>query len=528
MLDVLIKGGTVIDGSGKPGQRADVAIQGNRISSIEDLSNVEAQTVIDATGKVVAPGFIDMHSHGDSRLPFLPTADSKIHQGITTEVVGNCGDSMGPFSPSMVAEINATYKAEETGLSVDWTTFGGFIERLKRQGTSVNVAALVGQGTIRQTVMGMSDLKPTPEQLARMKDEVARAMDEGAIGLSTGLIYTPSVYASTEEIVALTEVVSQKGGLYASHIRGESNTLLEAITEAIDIGRRAETPVEISHLKASGIKNWYKMPAAIEMIEKARQEGLDVTADMYSYPASNTGLTSLIPAWAHVGGKDAFLARLKDPSERARIHAELADPIDANGVGWDGIIVSSCPSHTEYEGRDIQQIANEKKLEPLDCVMQILIETGLHTDIIEFTMKEENVAMGLKCPFVMIGTDASGSAAEGPFSVGKPHPRHYGSFPRVLGRYVREQKLFSLEEGVRKMTGLPAGKLGIRQRGLLKPGYFADVVVFDPQTVIDTATFTQPHQYPIGIDWVLVNGAVVIQNSVHTGRLPGQILERHG
>ncbi len=524
MLDILIKGGTVIDGTGSPRKLADVAIQGDRITAIEPLPQAEAEQVIDATGMVVAPGFIDMHSHGDFRLPFLPTADSKVHQGITLEVVGNCGSSMAPLSPAMIKDMNEMYAEEKSGNFVDWETFGEYLGRLRRQGTAVNVVPLVGHGTVREKVMAMSDAAPTPDQLAAMQAEVTRAMEEGAMGFTTGLIYTPNVYAKTDEIVALASCASAAGGIHTSHIRGEGNTLLEALGEAIEVGRRAELPVQISHLKASGVRNWNKMNQALELIESARLEGLDITADMYPYPASNTGLSSLIPAWAHVGGRETMVQRLKDPANRARIHAELADPIGSNGVDWDAIFISSCPARPDYEGRHIADIAGERRQDPLDAVMDILAETRLNTDIIQFSMKEENVALGLQAPYVMIGSDSGGAAAEGPFSKGKPHPRNYGTMPRVLGRYARDQKLFSLEEAVRKMTGMSAEKFHLRQRGLLKPGYSADVVVFDPDTVRDTSTFTQPHQYPVGIPFVLVNGKVVIDQGKHTGALPGQVL----
>ncbi len=524
MVDILIQGGVVIDGSGTPGKRADVAIIGDRVEAVESLAGANADVTIDARGKVVSPGFIDMHSHGDFVLPFLPTADSKVHQGITLEVVGNCGSSLAPLSAQMIAEMNEQARTEKRDSLVSWDSFEGYLNTLRYQGVSVNVAALVGHGTIREKVMAMSDAAPTPEQLTLMKAEVTKAMQAGAIGMSTGLIYTPNVYAKTDEIIALNECVSEAGGLYTSHIRGEGATLLEAIDEAIEVGRRSETAVEISHLKASGIRNWDKMPKAIEAIDRARKEGLDVTADMYTYPASNTGLTSLIPAWVHVGGRNEFLRRLKDPAVRAKIHADQSDHVGANGVSWDGIFISSCPARPDYEGRHLQDIASERRQDPLDAVMDILYETGLHADIIMFTMKEENVAMGLQAPFVMVGTDAGGAATEGPFASGKPHPRAYGTFPRFLGKYCREQKLFTLEEAIRKITSMPATKLHLNQRGLLRPGYFADVVVFDPQTVIDKATFTDPHQYPAGIDYVVVNGKVVISGGQHTGARPGQIV----
>jgi len=524
MLDVIVRGGEVLDGTGTKAVPADVGIVDEKIVEIGDLSSIQAVREIDALGMMVAPGFIDIHSHGDWTLPFLPTADSKIHQGITLEVVGNCGSSMAPLSEAMREEMNAENRLAGREYTVDWLGFGEFLDRLMRQGVSVNVAALAGHGTIRKKVMGMSDRKPNSRQMEEMKSEVTRAMEEGAVGFSTGLIYAPNVYAGTEEIVELAKCAARLGGIYTSHIRGEADTLLEAIREALEVGRRAEIPVEISHFKASGVNNWHKMPEAIALIESAREEGLDVMADMYSYPVSNTELSSLIPPDIHVGGADRMIARLKSTDCRKRLHTFFTDPVAVNGVDWDGIFISSCPTNPSYEGRHIQEISAARGQGPVDAVVDILIETRLNTDIIEFTMKEENVQLGLKQPFVSICTDASGAVSEGPLSRGKPHPRAYGSFPRVLGRYAREKGLFSVEEAVRKMTSLPASRLGLSKRGQLKPGYYADVVVFDPLEVCDVATYAQPHQYAVGIPWVMVNGQVVIENGRHTGGLPGRIV----
>jgi N-acyl-D-amino-acid deacylase len=521
-FSTIILNSTIIDGTGAAGYPADLGIQGERIAAISDLSSAEAATVIDAAGKAVAPGLIDMHSHGDFVLPFLPTADSKVHQGITLEVVGNCGSSMAPITPEMGSQVIFDQEMLKDA-AVDWSSFGEFCERLQR-GVSLNVTSLVGHGTIREKVMGMTDAPPTPQQLASMQDELWRAMDEGAIGLSTGLIYPPSIYAGGDEIAALAKVVAERGGIYTSHIRGEGNTLLEALNEALEVGRRANVRVQISHLKASGVNNWHKMGAALERLQKARADGIDVAADMYTYSASNTSLGSLVPAWAHVGGRDAAIARLQDPAVRRRIHAEGADAVDANGVDWDEIYISSCTARPDYEGRHMLDIASERNQQPWDAVMDVLVETRFSADIIEFTMHPDNVALGLCDPHVMICTDGTGRAAQGPFSVGKPHPRNYGSFPRLLGHYVREQGLLSLEEGVRKMTSLPAARLGLVERGRLAPGLYADLVVFDPGTIADAATFTDPHQYPVGIDWVFVNGQAVIREGAHTRVMPGKVL----
>jgi N-acyl-D-aspartate/D-glutamate deacylase len=334
------------------------------------------------------------------------------------------------------------------------------------------------------------------------------------------------MYAATDEIAALAEVASSHGGIYTSHIRSEGSALMEAIDEAVTIGRIADIPVQVSHLKASGVRNWHKMPKAVEAIEKARSQGLDVSADMYAYNASNTSLSSLISGWAHVGGHETMLKRLQNPGLRKQLTSELANEMDAEGVGWDAILISDCAPMPELQGMTIMQIAEKWNLSPLDTVMDVLIKTDLIADIIEFSMTEENVALGLQQPWVSVCTDAAGRAAEGPFSIGKPHPRNYGSFPRILGYYCRELEIFSMEEAIRKMTSLPASKLGLKHRGLLTSGYAADVVVFDPLTVRDTATFKQPHQYPIGIEWVLVNGQVVIAGGEHQRTRPGVVETR--
>jgi N-acyl-D-amino-acid deacylase len=523
VLDVLIRGGTVFDGSGALPRPADVAIEGERILAVERLPGAEAGHVIDATGLAVAPGFIDMHSHADFVLPGLPTADSKVHQGFTLEVVGNCGASPAPLTPLRRQDVI------DTALTVpplrwDWTSFGSYLDRLREAGTSLNVAALVGHGTVRIAGMGTGDGRPGPAELEAMQAVVRQAMEEGAVGLSTGLIYPPGVFADTEEIVALARTAGDAGGFYASHIRGEGDTLLVAIAEAIEVGRRAALPVQISHLKASGRTNWPKMAEAIALIERARAEGLDVTADMYPYPAGSTGLTALLPTWAHVGGRDALLARLADPAGRARLREALDGRGLAADAGWQSIFISGCPAMPRYEGRTLAEIAAERGQPASEAVIDLLHEVRADADMILFMMSEDNVALGLRQPWVMIGSDGEGRAVEGPYAAGKPHPRNYGTCPRLLGHYVRERGVVALEEAVRKMTTLPAGKLHLRDRGVLRPGAFADVVVFDPAAVADTATFTDPHRYPRGIPWVLVNGRPVVADGRHTGARPGRVL----
>ncbi len=526
MLDMIIRNGTIIDGSGRPGERKDVAIRGMRIAAVDRLDGVEAKEIIDATGKIVAPGFIDSHSHADYTLPVSPTADSKVYQGVTTEVVGNCGISAAPLSFAMQAKKDANSLFGSFGLSWNWDSFSSYLKLLEDTGTSVNIVTLVGHGTIREAVMGMSDTAPSPDQLDQMKNEVRKAFEAGAAGLSTGLIYAPNVYADTPEIIALARVAAEMGGFYTSHIRGEASTLLEAIDEAIEIGRRAQLPVEISHLKAELRVNWHKMGEAIAKIDEARALGLDISADMYPYNAFCTTMTSLLPAWALAGGKEAMCARLNDPVYRTEIRRSVArDARDGEPGYWEGTLISHCDKRPEYQGRNLQELADERKLAPEDLALDILLEVGGEVDMVQFAMKEENVEMGLGTGYVMIGSDGEGRAIEGRMSHGKPHPRNYGTFPRILGYYTRQRHVFPLEEAVAKMTGKPAQKFGLRERGLLRPGYFADITIFDPKRVSDTATFNDPHQYPVGIEYVFVNGSPTLRAGRHTRQRPGMVLK---
>jgi N-acyl-D-amino-acid deacylase len=526
VLDILIRGGAVIDGTGRPARRADVAISRDRIEAIDLLPGATAARVIDAAGHVVAPGFIDMHSHADFTLPGLPTADSKVHQGFTLEVVGNCGSSPAPLTPARRQDVIDSIGLALPPLAWDWTTFRSYLDALTRKRLSINVAPLVGHGTVRLVAMGPGDARPTPDQLRAMTAEVRRAMDEGAIGFSTGLIYAPGVYADTDEVAELARAAGEGGGFYASHIRGEGRTLLSAIAEAIEVGRRAAVPVEISHLKASGRSNWPKMAQAIELIAEARAEGLDVTADMYPYPAGSTALSALLSPWVHAGGREPLLARLHDPADRARIRAELDGSGMAHDAGWEGILIAGCPARPDYEGRTLAHIASGLGTSPAEAAIEILRESRADAEMILFMMSEDNVALGLRQPWVMIGSDGEGRADHGPYGAGKPHPRNYGTCPRFLGHYVRDGGVVPLPDAIRKMTSLPAAKLGLRDRGRLEPGAVADVVVFDPGTVVDTATFAEPHRYPHGMPWVLVNGEPVIAGGRHTGSRPGRVLAR--
>jgi len=527
MFDILIKNGTVIDGSDSPRARLDVGITGGKITAVDNLAGAEAGHVIDAAGLVVAPGFIDIHSHADYSLLALPTADSKTRQGVTTEVVGNCGISTAPLSPAMQLKGDANSLLGAFGLSWDWDTFASFYDRLRASGTAVNVVPLVGHGTIREKNMGMSDKAPTPEQFAAMQADVREAMRDGAWGISTGLIYPPNVYARTDEIADLAKTAAELGGIYTSHVRGEGATVFEAVGEAIEVGRRAGIRVEVSHFKAENRANWYKMRPLVDMIEAAQERGVNVKADMYPYNAFCTVLSSMMPPWSMAGGKEAALARLKDPAVRKEIAKGLAsDALDGEPGYWEGVMITYATGRPEYQGRSVRSISDEQHKSPEDAFMDILLESSLDAGVVVFAMDEDNIEYGLARPYVSIGSDGEGRAAEGPLSKSMPHPRNYGTFPRVLGYYCRERKVFPLETAVYKMTGLQAEKLGLKDRGLVRAGCFADLTLFNPDTVIDKATFSQPHQYPEGIEYVLVNGSLVIENGKHTRALPGKVLAR--
>ena len=532
-MDILIKNAQVVDGSGGDRYNADVAVEGDRMVDIGPLPDVPAEMVIDAAGAVVSPGFIDAHSHADLTLPFGPTADSLVHQGITTAVVGQCGLSPAPLSDETRAQVTETMDAwaaqmaPKVGMPWDeWATFGGFLDYLTRNGISMNVVPLVGQGMVRSAVMGFAGGPADDSQVARMRDEVARALDEGAFGISTGLIYPPGSYATTEELIEVTRPVGERGGFYFSHIRSEGGGLLDALAEAIRIGRETGAAVEVSHFKATGKTNWSKLPRAIEMIEEARAEGLDVTADTYPYTAGSTTLLSLLPEWAQEGGKDATLKRLSDPAARREMARSMQSSGGYRDVEWKDVVVASCPTRPQYQGRTVAQLADEYGKPPQEIVFEVLLETGLEASMFLFQISEDNLKTKLRHPAVMIGTDSFGFAAEGPRRQGVPHPRNYGVYPRLLGRYVREEGVLSLEGAVWKASGFPAQKLRLPDRGLLKAGYKADLVIFDPDSIIDRATFEAPHQYPDGISYVIVNGQVVVRDNVHTEARPGRVLRR--
>jgi N-acyl-D-amino-acid deacylase len=526
MLDIRIDGALVIDGTGRAGGRADVGIRGESIAAVGDLSREPAGRVLNASGRVLAPGFIDMHSHSDWRLWGNRRAESKIRQGVTTEVVGNCGFSPAPVTAEFLDDMRRFALYIPTGMDFAWRSVGEYLRAFDRGGTALNVVQLVGHGTLRVAAMGFARRPATAAELTAMQRMLGDAMEEGAWGLSTGLIYAPGSYATTEEIVEVARAAVRQRGFYASHIRGEGATLLDAVREAIHVGREADLPVQISHVKAAGRPNWGRVADALALIDEARAEGLDVMGDVYPYTASSTSLRTVLPDWALEGGVPEMLKRIEDAATRERIRRELQAPGQSlvDRIGWDNIMIAWCPKRKDAEGRRIAEIAAARKLDPLDAVFELLGDAQGVASMIMFQLDEADVRRALVHPHVMIGSDGSALATAGEMSAGKPHPRSYGTFPRVLGEYVREQRLLSLPEAVHKMTGLPARRLGLRDRGQVRVGARADLVVFDPRRIADQATYEEPHRYAVGIDHVLVNGSIVIKDGQHTGSLPGRVL----
>jgi N-acyl-D-amino-acid deacylase len=528
MLDLKIEGATVVDGTGTVGGRADVGVQDERIVAIGDLSREQAGNRLNASGRVIAPGFIDMHSHSDWRLTGNRRAESKVRQGVTTEVVGNCGFSPAPVSPEFVDDLRGLALYLPAGLDFGWPTFADYLKALDGGGLALNVVHLIGHGTLRVAAMGFARRAPDAHELARMQRLVADAMEDGAWGLSTGLIYAPGSYADTAEIITLAKVAARHRGFYASHIRGEGATLVQAVTEAIAIGREADLPVQVSHIKAAGRPNWGKVGDALALIDAANDEGLDVLADVYPYTASSTSLSAILPGWALEGGVAALLGRLRDAKERARIRGEIEAPSGgqpyAERVGWDNVMVAWAPHRPDAQGHRLSEIAAARRNDPIDAAFDLLLDENGRVSIIQFQLDERDLRRALVHPRVMIGSDGSSLAPYGEMGGGKPHPRSYGTFPRVLGEYVREQRLLSLGQAVYKMTGLPARRLGLRDRGVIRVGARADLVIFDPKRVVDEATYEDPHRYPTAVDHVIVNGRFVIKDGQHTGSLPGRVL----
>ena len=531
--DVLIRGGHVIDGSGNPWIKADVGIRAGHIARIGRLENAQATRIIDATGKVVGPGFIDMHTHSEYPLMYDGNAESKIRQGVTTEVVGE-GTSPGPIEgPALPAakEMLSRYKIDLT-----WHTLSGYFERMQKSGSSVNIASYVSAGQVRNDVLGYANRVPTADELGKMRQLVASTMEEGAFGLVDALEATGG-YAKTDELIELAKVVSRYGGIYATHMRGEGDTVLDSVHEAIEIGEKANVPVEIFHLKVAGSNNWGRMPEVIALIESARARGVDINANQYPYVAANHPTLPLLPPWALEGGVDKTMERLKDPQLRARMKRDIIEGLPdwtQNYVrlsgGWKGIVIGATRSQKNMPlaGKTLEDNGKLRGKDPADAFFDLLLEEHGQVMCMPFMMNEKDVQTLLRAPWVDIASDGSSLATDGILGEGHPHPRNFGTFPRILGHYVRDEKVLTLEDGVRRMTSLSAQRLGLKDRGLLREGNWAAGVVFDPDRIADRASFENPKQYPEGIDYVLVNGRVVIDQGKHTGARPGMMLRGPG
>jgi N-acyl-D-amino-acid deacylase len=528
-FDLLITNARIIDGTGAPAAAGAVGVRDGRIAAVGNASGAATRT-IDAGGLVLAPGFIDSHSHSDYSLLVDGNAESKIRQGVTTEVIGESG-SVAPRRPG----ANDT-ETRGTGLRPDWTDFAGYFSRVERSKIAVNLLSYIGLGQVREAVMGNDNRAPTADELARMTALVAGGMKQGAYGVATGLIYSPNAYATLDELVALSTPAAAAGGLYASHLRYDGDKLKDGLDEAIAIGERAHIPVHIFHLKVTGQHNFGRMKEVIALIEAAQKRGLEISADQYPYVASSTGLSQTIPPWAHEGGGARLAERLQDPEARARIRREMDDPHPS----WENRLVSAGTWHNvqlasigpaeykKYEGQRVDDAAKAAGKDPYDFVFDLLIASRGNVGCVWYIIDETDLTLAMRQPWVSIGSDGSALATSGPLRSGVPHPRNFGTFPRVLGRYVREQHVISLEQAVHKMTGLPASQLHFTDRGVIKPGFAADLVIFDPATVADRATFTDPFQYPVGIDTVIVNGRVVLDHGRHTGEHPGVVIRGRG
>lgn len=530
--DTLIRGGTVIDGTGAPGRVADVAIRGDSIVAVGSLGRATADSVIDATGLVVAPGFINWLSHAGPALLHDGRSQGDIRQGVTLEVFGE--SSMGPLNPRMQGEMAA--QQGDLRYDVSWTTLGGFLDTLVARGVAPNVASFVGEGTIRDYVLGQVARAPTADELAEMERQVDLAMQEGALGLTTALIYAPETFASTDELIALSKVVARSGGIYTAHIRSEGNRLLGAIDETLRIGREAGLPTHIYHLKAAGAANWPKLDSAIAKVDSARAAGDSITADMYLYTAGATGFDAAMPPWVQEGGIDEWVRRLRDPAIRRRVVQEMRTPSDE----WESLYLAAgspdvvmllgfkTDSLKPLTGRTLGEVARERRQAPEETIIDLVIRDHSRIAVAYQLMSEDNVRRQVKLPWVMFGSDAASMTPEGVFLATNPHPRAYGNFARLLGRYVEGEKLIPLEEAIRRLTSMSATTLRIARRGTLAPGYLADVVVFDPKSIEDRASFEQPHQFSTGVTDVLVNGVPVLRGGEPTGATPGRVVRGPG
>lgn len=531
--DTIVRGGTVFDGLGGEGREADVGIIGDRIAAIGNLAGARGTLEIDARGQAVAPGFINMLSWATESLIEDGRSQSDIRQGVTLEVMGE-GSSMGPLSP----EMKARERREQGDIRFDigWTTLGQYLTFLEAKGVSCNVASFVGATTLRTHEVGYDDVRATPDQLRRMQDLVRAEMRAGALGIGSSLIYAPGNFANTDELVALTQAAAEFGGSYISHMRSEAERYLESIDELLEIGRRANARVQIYHIKPAGKENWHKADLALARLDAARRAGIDVSANLYTYTAGSTGLYATMPLWVQQGGHDAWVARLKDPAIRGRVLAEM------RGVpqGWENLLYNTGspegvlligfknPALKPLTGKTLAQVAAMRGTSPEDTIIDLVIEDDSRVDAAFFLMSEENIKKNIRWPWTMLGSDAGSMAPEGKFMLKNTHPRAYGNFARFLGKYIRDEQVISLAEGIRRLTSLPAQQAGIRGRGRLAAGYAADVVVFDPAKIADTATYDKPHSYAVGVSDVLVNGTAVLRGGDHTDARPGRFVKGPG
>jgi N-acyl-D-amino-acid deacylase len=532
-FDLVITNGRIIDGTGSPWYSGDVGVREGKIVAIGNLKDAPRTRTIDARAMVVAPGFIDMLGQSELTILVDPRLPSKIYQGITTEITGE-GGSAAPLNDAIIQADGAAYAHYH--ITPDWRTLRQYFARLKKQGMGINLATYVGATQVRRMVLGDDDKQPTPAQLEQMKELVRQAMQEGAVGLSTSLEYAPAPYAKTEELIALASEAGEFGGIYATHMRNESDAVLPAIDEALRIGREGHLPVEIWHIKVAGKQNWGRMPEVVAKINAARAAGMDITADTYAYPAWFNGLSAFIPPWAHDGGDAKLVARLKDPITRARIRKDLLTPSSDWDNEWQEIPgpeavligVVQNPKLLPLQGKRLSEIAKLWGKDPMDALFDLLIEDNAFTEVAVFGMSEPDVALALQQPWVSVDNDSSGTSPEGILGQEHPHPRAYGTFPRILRKYVREEKKLTLEEAIRKFSALPAQRMRLTDRGVLKAGMWADVVIFDPATMRDVATFENPNQLSQGMQFVLVNGVPVIDEGKMTGALPGKVLRGAG
>ena len=531
--DLVIINGHIIDGTGSPWYSGDVGIRDGHIAAIGNLSVAERKRTLDAKGKVVAPGFIDMLGQSETTILVDPRLPSKIYQGITTEITGE-GGSAAPLNDSIIANDRPGY--EHYKVNPDWRTFRQYFARLEKQGMGINLASYVGATQVRRMVLGDADVQPTPEQLEKMKSLVNEAMRDGAVGVSTSLEYAPAPYAKTEEIIALASEASKFGGIYATHMRSEGDAVLESIDEAVRIGREAHIPVEIWHFKVAGKANWGRMPDLIARVNKARAEGFDVSADTYAYTAWSNSMSAFVPPWAHDGGDAKLIERLKDPATRARIRKDMQTPSKDWDNEWDEIsgpqdvMITDVqnPALKKFQGKRLPEVAKIMNKDAMDALFDLLIEDKGYTYCAVFGMSEPDVVLALQQPWVSVDNDSSGTAPEGILGEEHPHPRAYGTFPRILRKYVREEKKLTLEDAIRKFSSLPAQRMRLADRGVLKQGMWADVVIFDSALIRDVATFDDPNHLSEGMQYVLINGVPVIEDGRMTGALPGKVLRGAG